>query len=803
MLHHALHDVRYAWRTLLKTPGFAPVAVLTLALGIGANTAIFSVVHALLLKPLPYPGAERMVLLAQDLSARGGPDREWTSPGNLFDWKAETSIFESMTAVRPWQPSLSGTAEPEPLVGEQVTSDYFDVVGVTPALGRRFAHEDDIPNAPRVVVLAHGLWQRRFGSDPRVIGRLLTLGGEPHEVIGVMPAGFRPAIVPAAELWRPLRLDAANPSRGLVILRTLARLRSNVSQEDVSVRTRALAARLQQAYPEAYVDTWIAVVPLQQYVVGDIRDGLIVLLCAVGVVLLIACVNIANLLLARGSVRGREIAIRMTLGAARGRVVRQLLTESILLACIGGAVGVLLAVWAVDALVAIAPPGVPRLGEVGLDRRVLAFAVVLTFSTGIAFGLVPAFHASRQDFGPALKETARAVRGGGGRARRTLIVAEIALALVLLVGGGLLLRTFMRLQAADLGFDPSHVVAGFVQPPAVKYRTPAQIAVFYDQLLERASALPGVKAAALASVIPLGGDSDMDFQIEGRPQPRNEAEAITSWYRLISPGYFDVMRIRLVKGRVFALRDPAPSVVVNESFARKWWPDTEALGRRLRLSGRPDAPWFTVVGVVGDVKVRGARAETRTEMYVPYWQLPEPGINIVLKATTAPGMLVAPMKQMVRQIDPDLPVSGVTTMDEVVAESIGRPRFLALLTAAFAGLAAILAAVGIYGVMSHMVTQRTAEIGVRMALGATTREVFALVVRDGLRLASAGIGCGVAAALVVTRLISSALLFEVQPRDPWTFGITAALLFGVALAAGVIPASRAMKVDPMVALRAE
>jgi putative ABC transport system permease protein len=799
-----MHDIRYACRLLLKTPLFTTVAVLTLALGIGANTAIFSIVRGVLLKPLPYPQADRLVTLWQDMSARGGPAREWTTPGSHFDWKTGASVFSALTSVRGWQPTLTGMAEPESIVGEQVTRDYFDVVAISPALGRRFTPEDDVPKAARVAIVSHGLWQRRFDGDPGVVGRRVTLGGEPHEIIGVMPEHFRPAVIANAELWRPLRLNPANAPRALVVLRTIARLKPDVTLEQARTATTALATRLQQAYPDDYVDTGIAVIPMHDFVVGGIRDGLLALAGAVGFVLLIACVNIANLLLARASGRGREIAIRLTLGAARMRVVRQLLTESVLLAAIGGVAGVLVAIWAVEGLLAIAPAGAPRLSEVHLDLGVLTFAAVLTVATGILFGMVPALQAVRQNVGPALKDSGRNIQGGTGRtARRALIVAEVALALVLLVGGGLLIRTFLRLQAADLGFDPSNVLVGSILPPAAKYPTSKERIVFYDQLLERSATLPGVQTAALSSVIPLGGDSDMDIRIEGRPAPRNEAEATTSWYRIVSPRYFAAMGIPLVQGRDFSPREPAPTLVVNESFAAKWWPGQQPLGKRVRLGGAPDSAWFTIVGVAADVKVAGARSGTRSEMYVPYWHLPEPGITIVLKASASAASLTNPLKQAVREIDPDMPVANIAPMVDLVGESIGRPRFFAMLTGVFGAMALVLAAIGIYGVMSYTVAQRTTEIGVRMALGASGREVLSLIVADAVRLAVWGVAFGIGGALLVTRGLWSTLLFEVDPRDPATFGATAVLLLAVAAAASFLPARRATRVDPMVALRAE
>jgi putative ABC transport system permease protein len=801
-MHTLMQDLRYGVRMLVRSTGFSLVAVLTIALGIGANTAIFSVVNALLIRPLPYPQPDRLVMVYQDLRARGGPATEWATPGNFVDWGG-SGLFNALAAVQGWQPTLTGMGDAEPLVGEQVTRQYFEVLGVAPALGRAFRQEEDIPNGPRVVVLSHALWQRRFGGDPAAVGRTMILGGETHEVIGVMPAGFRPAVISTAEAWRPRRLAVANPSRGAVVLRIVARLRPDLTLRQAQSSADLLAKQLAVSHPDFNVDTGINLVTLREQVVGNIERSLLVLLGAVAFVLLIACANIANLLLARASGRAREMAVRMALGARRRRVVRQLLTESVLLSAIGGGLGLLLGAWGVDALVALAPAGAPRVDEIGLDATVLAFAIGLTLLTGVTFGVVPALHSSRAEVTPGLKDGGKGMTGNSGhQVRRALIVLEVAIALVLLIGSGLLLRTFLRLQAFDLGFDPSRVLVGAVLPPRVAYQTAEQQSAFYDRLLARVSALPGVETASLSSIVPLGGDSDMTILIEGRPLPRTDAETTAIWYRLISAGYFKVMSIPIVEGRGFDTREAAPSAIVSDVAARRLWPGESPLGRRVRFSPEADAPWFTVVGIAGEVKMRGARGESRSEIYLPYWQFTELGTNVVLKAAGSPGHLIGTLRQAVREVDPNVPVSSVAPMSELVADSIGAPRFFALLTGVFAVLALALAAVGIYGVMAYAVALRTPEIGVRMALGAGRRDVFALIVGDGLRLAAIGIGTGLVASALMSLSIRS-LLFGVTPADPLTFaGMTALLLMAAAVAC-IVPAHRAARVDPMVALRAE
>ena len=798
-----LDDVRYAIRVFAKAPGFTLVAIVTLALGIGLNTAIFTVVNSLLIRPLPYSNPDRLVMVWQDYRARGGPADEWATPGNYADWRRETDIFEAIAVLTGWRPTLTGGGEPEPIAGEQVSHEYFGVLGVAPALGRDFTQSDDVPNARRVAIVSHGLWIRRFGGDPNVVGRTIALNGEPHEIVGVLPHRVRPIVSAAADIWRPLRLNTANPSRGAVILRAVARLAGGISFSRAQAAATTLARQLEAAHPEFNERIGITLTALHDRIVGEIKPGLLALLGSVGFVLLIACANIANLLLARGSARARELGVRVALGARRGRIVRQLLTESVLLSFAGGVAGVLLGVWAVDGLIAMAPADVPRLDEIALDAPVVAFAALVTLATGLLCGLAPAWQSARGPLTRSLKDGPRGSGGGAGgrRLRRALVVAEIALALVLLSGGGLLLQTFVRLQSADLGFNPQNVLVGFVNPPRTTYDTTQKHLAFYDQVLEKAAALPGVERAALASVLPLSGDSDMSFALEGRPAPRSASDTPVTWYRLVSSGYFETMGMAIVRGRGFAAREAAPSVVVNETFTRRFFPGEDPIGRRLRF-GDDTAPSFAIVGIVADAKVRGAREAARVETFIPYWQFTEPGMNVVLKTAIEPAQLAGALRRAVYSIDANVPVSGIGTLAAMVEDSIDQPRFVAMLAAGFAALALSLAAIGIYGVMAYAVSQRTAEIGVRMALGATSAEVFRLVVGDGLRLAAVGITLGAAGALITARWLT-ALLFGVGPGDPATLAVTAGLLVLVALAACSIPAHRATRVDPMVALRTE
>jgi putative ABC transport system permease protein len=798
-----LSDLRFGARMLARAPATSLAAILTLALGIGANTTIFSVLYGVLLRPLPYPNAERLVLIWQDLRQRGGPPDEWATSLDYITWRAERSVLAAAAAARGAAANLTGRGDAEQVAAGLVSPAYFDVAGVQPALGRAFREEESLPTAPRVVILSDALWKRRYGGDPAILGQTITISGVPNEVVGVMPAGFQPPIVaPRAQLWQPLRINPAAPARGDVVNRVLARLRDGVTLGQASAHMDTVAARIRQQYPHKR-GAGIRVEPLFERMVRSTRPAILVLAGAVGLVLLIACANVASLLLARASGRGREMAVRAALGAGRARLIRQLLAESLLLAVIGGGIGVLLAVWGVEALVAASPAGTPRVEAIAVDGASLAFTIALTLATGMLFGLAPALHASRANLTGALREGERGQAGGAGRTlRRALVAAETAIALVLLSGAGLLLRSFVELQAVDRGFDSSNVLTAGVAPSRVPYPEGPQIAALYDRLVEQVRALPGVESAALVSVLPLSGsDTDISFLIDGRPRPAQPGDEPIGWYRVVSSDYFRTMRIRIVRGRALDDTDRAEApgaIVINEPMAERYWPNDDPIGRRIDTGQKT----FTIVGIARGVRHRGPEVAPLPEMYVHYRQYAERGSNIVIRAATDPARLAAPLRDAVRQIDATLPLANVATMEALEADAVATPRFVMLLMGLFAGVALTLALVGVYGVLSYAVAQRTTEIGVRMALGATRGNVLRLVVGDGLRMVGIGAAVGLAAALAAGRAMQR-LLFGVGPADPATFAATAALLLIAAAVACWAPGRRATRIDPMEALRYE
>jgi putative ABC transport system permease protein len=797
-------DLRFGARMLARRPATTVAAILALALGIGANTTVFSVVHGVLLRQLPYDDPDRVVMVWQDLRKRGGPSDEWATPGHYVDWRAETSVFESLAVGLGNAAILTDGGDVEQVQAGVVSSSYFEVLGVRPAIGRVFTAAEEDPNAPRTVVLSDALWKRRFGAARDVVGRTVRINDTAHEIIGVMPPGFQPPIVaPRAQLWQAFRVNPASASRGAIILRAFARLRPGVTVPQAASHMTEVAARLERLHHEDR-DAGIRIEPLYERLVGPARPAILVLAAAVGLVLLIACANVANLLLARASGRGREMAVRTALGARRSRLIRQLLAESLLLATLGGAIGTLLAMWGVGVFVASSPAGTPRLEAIGVNGAVLAFTVAVTVITGILFGLAPALHASRADVTSGLREGARGQIGGGGRRlRRVLVVAETALALVLLAGAGLLLRSFVQLQAVDRGFDSTNVLVGNVNAPRARFDTAGKIIALNDRLVERLRAVPGAESAALVSVLPLGGsDSDFGFTIEGRPKPATPSEQPTAWYRIVSSDYFKTMRIRILRGRGLTDQDstPAPgAVAINESLARKYWPNEDPLGRRISL----DETTFTIVGIVADIRHRGPDRPPDEEMYLHYRQYPERGTAVVVRSASADAASLAPaVREALREVDPRLPLANVTTMAELEADAVSQPRFVTLLVGLFAAVALTLALVGVYGVLSYAVAQRTSEIGLRMALGATRADVLRLVLVDGLRMVGVGAVIGVAGAAAAGHAMRT-LLFGVGAVDLPTLGATVALLVAAAAIACAAPARRAIRIDPMEALRYE
>ena len=799
-----MNDLKFAFRQLLKNPGFTAVAVLTLALGIGANTAMFSVVNGVLLKPLPYRDPERLVRLFES-SREPGWERTPVSPATFLDWRSQNQVFEDIAAIQWGSLNVTGAGGPERLPGLRVSACLFPMLRVSPILGRQFASEEDKFGKHHVALISHRLWQRRFGGDRNVVGQTITLDGEPFTIVGVMPAEFR-FMDGQAELWTPVAFTPDQiTSRGNHSWSVVARLKPEATLEQAKAEMNTIAARLAKQHA-GQGSSGVTLVGLQEELVGRSRRLLLLLLSAVGLVLLIACVNVANLLLARAASRQKEFAIRAAVGAERRHLLRQLLTESLLLATAGGALGCLWAYWSVETIASIAANSLPKIDQVQLDLRVLGFTLVVSLGAGIVFGLAPSLHATRVDLDLALKEGGRdASEGGGGRRlRSSLVIAELALSLVLLVGAGLFIRSFMRLYEVNPGFNPMRVLTLALNLPDKKYPSDADRASFFRRLLERVETLPGVQSAGAIFGLPLsGGQSRMSFAIEGRPEAR-PGEQNSAGYRQISPDYFRTMSTPLVTGRDFDQHDTtkAPAVViVNEAFVRQFLAGEEPLGKRLQIGGS-DHRQAKVVGVARDVRHENLAVAPGPEMYVPFSQHCWGLAAVVVRTAMEPAEMANTLRKAVMEVDPDQPIYNIRTMQAVVSDAMAGRRVQMWLLGTFAAVAVGMAAIGLYGVMSYSVTRRTHEIGVRMALGAKRRDVLSLLLRQGLKLAGFGIGLGVPIALGLTSLLRT-LLFEVKPTDPVTFVGVSLILLLVALLASWLPARRAAKVDPMIALRTE
>jgi len=806
MIADLWQDLLFGARMLMKQPGFTFIAVLTLALGIGANTAIFSVVNAVLLRPLPFTQSERLVMVWEKVRLPNYQnERNAPAPGNFTDWRKGSSTFQGMAAMSSRNFNLTGAGEPLRILGAAVSASLFPVLQTEPKLGRVFTDAEDRPGAARVVVLSQGLWISGFGADPQISGKTIRLDSESYTVLGVMPAAFR---FPDAEtqLWVPLALTPAEmANHGSHNLQVVARLKDGVSLGQAQAEMQTIADALTAQYPSTNTGVGVNLVPLHEQVVGDVRLALLALLAATGFILLIVCANVANLLLARATARQRELAIRLALGAGRARIVRQLLTESVLLALIGGVLALALAYAGVEVLRLLSPPDLPRVEEIGVNGLVLVFSLGLSALTGIVFGLAPALQASRHEMQSFLKEGARE-SAPGSRVRHLLVAAEIALGVIVLIGAGLLLRSFVRLNEVRLGFQPENVLTQRVTLRGGNYATAVQRGAFYQRAVERIESLPGVKSAAAISYLPLiNARNRTGFTIEGRA-PLAPGQVPLSAFRTVTPGYFQTMQIGLRKGRDFSWQDTpeaAPVMIINQVTANTYWPQEDALGKRIKL-GAPDSPvpWLTVVGIIEDVREFDPLTAPLPTLYFPALQHQAAAQDWVVRTAQDPLSLAAAARSAIWEIDQDLPVSRVQSMASVRRAATATQQFNLVLMGLFACLALALAVTGVYGVTAYSVAQRTREIGVRMALGAQAADVLRLVLAQSLKVIVSGVVSGVIAALLLTRLMTN-LLFSVSPSDPVTFATISLLLIGVALLACWIPARRATKVDPMIALRYE
>ena len=810
-------DMRYGARMLLKSPGFTVVAVLTLALGIGANTAIFSVVNFVLLRPLEYANPDQLVMVWERNTKKGWNESP-TSFADFVDFRDNAKSVE-LVAFTDTNFNLTGGDQPERVAGLRVSANLFSLLGVNPARGRWFAPGEDKPGAGHVLILSYGLWQRSFGGNSNLVNQTVQLNGQSYTVVGVMPPTFKfpPAfsatttseeLISNADLWVPLTTDDVPLIRNIRNLKMIGRLKAGVAPQQAQAEINSIASRLAREYPDVNAGLESVVIPLHEQIVGDVREALLILLGAVVLVLLIACANIANLLLSKATARHKEIAIRTALGANRGRLLRQLLTESTLLGLLGGGFGFLVAYAGSKTLVSFGSLSIPQLTDFSFDMKVPLFALVVSLLTSLIFGLAPAIDASNPNLNEALKEGGRSSSGGATRARlrNALVITEVALAVVLVTASGLMLRSFVRLQGTSSGLNPHNLITLELELPDVRYHAAQQQTLFQQQLLQRVGSLPGVQNAATVDNLPFSGNAfNTSFTIEGRPTGPT-TETPRAYYRVISPDYFPAIGIELHKGNQFTDRDTAeqPGVaIVNETAAQRYWPGVDPLGKRIKR-GRPESknPWLTVIGIVSGSRQLSLKEGSQPEIYVPYLQ--NPGLTFTLVARTAsdPRSLTGALRKEVLSADREIPAVNIKLMEELISNSVAKERFYVLLLAVFAALALILAAVGVYGVMSYSVTLRTRDIGIRMALGARPVDIFKHIVGQALLLGLIGLGVGIVLAIASTRVMSS-LLYGINATDPLTLAITSLVLLAVALLASYLPARRATRVDPLVTLRYE
>jgi putative ABC transport system permease protein len=807
-----IKDLRYGGRTLLKRPGFTAAAVLTLAVGIGACTAIFSVVHAVVLQPLPYPHPERLVMLWE--TDKNGDQSNVGYP-TFAEWRSENKSFEAMSAMSYWSPTLSGAGDPQALSGASVTADFFRVLGIRPTLGRDFTAEDDHPNVARVAIISYELWQTNFNRDASIVGKPVMLNGVPRTVVGIMPADFQPLLSPfnkRVDIWRPLAYEGEVPPacRSCRHLRAIGRIREGISVTQAQTELATIQQRITKDHPNDYSSSGIKFASIHDQFGGSVSSILFLLLGAVGFVMLIACANVANLMLVRTAARRKELALRVALGASRRRILGQLLTESLLLAMAGGGLGIALTIFGIGWLVSLAPVTIPRIEQVTISPAVLIFALGLSFLTSILFGVLPAFIASGTDLQRDLKQSGRSIAGVSNRAfRNTLVVVDVALAMLLLAGAGLMLKSMTRVLDVPSGVSADKVLTMKLSLFGPEFSGPEanpRILATFQQSLERVSSLPGVQAAGVVSQLPFGGDFDM-FGVQIKDKPAANPEDAPGAFRYgVTPGYIEALGIPISRGRTLTAQDDEraqPVVLINQLFASRVWPGEDAIGKQVQLGG-PKRPWRTVVGIVGNVRHEGLDAPQKLQVYVPEAQWFNPDSEMVLTIHTAgdPAAIASSARQAVWSVNRNVRISEVATMDQVIGTSLSARRFPMMMLGLFAVAALLLAALGLYGVLAYTVAQRTTEIGIRMALGARPGEVLRMILKQGMLLIGFGVAAGIAGALALRSLLAG-FLFEVKATDPATLISAALVLILVALLACLIPARRATKVDPLVALRYE